>query len=160
QTIGVMVIVLAFAAMITVTTFASPIIEDRVMFAACLLLTVALVAASQVAWREPRTRAALIAIGAGVLLYHAIGFVVIYRGLVVESAARIAALRRAAPGQIVEVPPSTWPRHDNWAYGEDLQWAYMREFVAHRVFDVGGLELAPRPALAQPTPPERMHVEV
>jgi hypothetical protein len=84
----------------------------------------------------------------------------IYRDLRAESDARIAALASARPGEIVRVPPSAWPKHDAWSYGEDLANTYMREFVAHRVFDVGGLELEPLPAGAQPTPPEHMRVVV
>jgi hypothetical protein len=160
RTIALATLAIAGAAMITVTTFASPIIEDRVLFAACLYLTIALLSITAIPWQEPRARAVMIAIAAGVVLYHAIGFVVVYRDLADESRARIAVLERAAPGQVVELAPSAWPRHDSWSYGEDLQWAYMREFVAHRVFDLGGLELSPRPAGAQPTPPETIHVAV
>ena len=148
------------AGMITVTLFASPIVEDRVMLAPTLLLAIALGAATAVPWREPRARAALIVAAGAIVAYNAIGFVATYRGLAAESAARVAALEHAGPGDVVKVPPSAWPAHDAWSYGEDLQWAYMREFVAHRVFDVGGLELAPLPPGAQPTPPEHMQVAV
>jgi len=160
RSLAVIVIAVAGAAMITITTFASPIIEDRVMLAACLLLAIAFLTATAIPWRVTETRRALIAIATAVVLYHVVGFVVVYRGLYAESQARIAALEQARPGELVQLPPSDYAQRDNWSYGEDLQWAYMREFVAHRVYDLGGLELTPRPGGAQPTPPEHMRVEV
>ncbi|HEX4419773.1 MAG TPA: DUF6056 family protein [Kofleriaceae bacterium] len=160
ETIAAMVVALGFAAMIAVTIFASPIIEDRVLFASCLLVTVILVAATTIAWQEPRTRRLMIGIAGGMLAFYAVGFVVVYRQLAAESADRIAALDRAGPDDVVEVEPTAFPHRDLWSYGEDLQYAYMREFVAHRVFGVRGLELVPRPVGAQPNPPERPEVAV
>lgn len=148
------------ALMITVTTFASPIVENRVMFAPCLLLAVALVAGTTVAWHEPRTRRLLVAAACCLLGFYMAGFAIVSRQVAADSADRIAALERAASDEVVRVEPAAWPHLDIWTYGEDLQWAYMREFVAHRVFDVAGLELVPLPAGAQPTPPERRQVTV
>ncbi len=159
-TVATVVVAIAGALMIMATIMASPIIEDRVLFAPCLLITIALCATTVVPWQEPRVRAAMIAIASAVVVYHGAKFIVVYRVLDAESDARLAALRRAAPGEVVNVVPSRWFRRDRWVYGEDLRWSYMREFIAHRVFDVGGLELTPLPALAQPTPPERARVAV
>lgn len=160
ETITLMVVATAGAAMITITVFASPIIENRVLFAPCVLLTIALVAGTTVAWQEPRTRRLLVAMAGGLLVFYMAGFVIVYRGVAAESADRIAALERAAPGEVVQVKPTAWPNLGIWTYGEDLQWAYMREFVAHHVFGVANLELAPLPANAQPTPPERPQIAV
>jgi hypothetical protein len=160
ETIAVIVVATAGALLITITTFASPIVENRVMFAACLLLTVALVAATTVAWHEPRTRRLLVAMAGGVLVFYMTGFAIVSRRVATEASDRVAALERAAPDEVVRAEPATWPRLDIWTYGEDLQWAYMREFVAHRVFDVAGLELVPLPAGAQPTPPEQRQIAV
>jgi hypothetical protein len=160
RTLAVISIAMLAALLITATTFASPIVEDRVLLAPCLLITVALGAATPVVWRDGRARALLVAAAVVVLLYEGIVFVHIYRDLADESDARVAALSAARPGEVVKVAPSAWPVHDQWSYGEDLMNTYMREFVAHRVFDIGGLELDPLPAGAQPTPPEHMHVAV
>jgi hypothetical protein len=158
--VAVILVALAGAVMITVTTFASPITEDRVRFAACMLVAVGLVAATSVAWREPLARRLLVGAAAALLAFYVAGFAVVYRGLAADSADRIAALERAAPGEVVHVAPTRWPHRDIWGYGEDLQWAYMREFVAHRVYGVGGLELSPLPSGGQPSPPERSEVAV
>lgn len=160
QVLGTMLVAIAAAAMTTVTIFASPVIEDRVLFASCLLLTVALVAGTTVVWPEPRVRRLLIGFSAGVFVLYAAGFVTVYRDLAAESADRIARLDRAGPSDVVRLAPSAWPHRNMWTYGEDLQWAYMREFVAHRVFGVDQVELSPLPAAGQPNPPERPHVAV
>ena len=157
-TLALILVAIAGAAMITVTTFASPITEDRVRFAACMLVAVALIAATGVAWREPGARRLMVGTAGALLVFYVAGFAVVYRGLATDSADRIAALERAAPGQVVQVAPTQWPHRDIWSYGEDLQWAYMREFVAHRVFSVGGLELSPLLTGGQPSPPERSEV--
>ncbi|HEY0194562.1 MAG TPA: DUF6056 family protein [Kofleriaceae bacterium] len=160
DTLIAMVAALACAGMITATTFASPITEDRVMFAACLWIAVILAAALQLAWQEPRTRRLIIGLAGGMLAMYAALFLVIYRDLSAESDARIAALAHAAPDAAVEVQATAWPHRTIWTYGEDFQNAYMREFVAHRVFGVGSIELVPRLSGTQPNPPEPRHVEV
>ena len=154
-------IALAFAAAlaIVITTFASPIVEDRLFFAPCVVTAIALAMVSD-ALTEPRVRALMIAAATLVVVVHVLGFAVTYREVVVRTDARIAALQAATSRDVVTVAPTEEWRRDHWQYGEDLQFAYLRELLAHRVFDVDALELASAPGWAQPTPPEQVDVRV
>jgi hypothetical protein len=149
-----LVLAIVAALAIVVTAFASPIVEDRLFFAPCIATAIALAMASSVAWEEPWARALLIGACICVVVINAAGFAVTYRGVVDRTRDRIAAVERAAPGEVVTVPPAAGWLRDHWQFGEDLRDAYMRELLAHRIFDVRAIELADAPAWSQPNPPE------
>jgi hypothetical protein len=150
---------LAAALAIVITTFASPIVEDRLFFAPCVVTAIALAVACE-AIAEPRARALVIAVASLVVVVHVVGFAVTYRDVAARTDLRTAALRAAGSHDVVTVAPAEMWRRDHWRYGEDLQFAYMRELLAHRVFDVDALELDGAPAWLQPTPPEQVDVRV
>jgi hypothetical protein len=139
------------------TAFGSPIVEDRVFFAPCVLAAIALATVAEAAWQDRAARAALVVGAAAVVAINAVGFAVSYRRVAARVAARDAQLAAGPAGADVAVTPVDQLGRDHWTYGEDFANAYVREFVAHHVYDLDDIALADF-AWAQPTPPETVHV--
>jgi hypothetical protein len=137
---------------IVMTSLGSPIVEDRLYFAPCAVTAIGLAIACAVPLAESRVRAYLVAASAIVVVFHAIAFVAIYRDIAARTDDRLAAIASTHGRVEVEPTPAWW--RDHWQYGEDFQYAYLRELVAHRVYAMDGIELAGAPAWAQPDPPE------
>ena len=151
-------LVLVAAIGIVGTAFASPIVEDRVFFAPCLLTAVALAMVAEIAWDEPVANRRLVIAAAAVIALDATGFVIVYRDVAARTDVRVEALASAPAGAAVDVPLVGELGHDHWTYGEDFAYWYMREFVAHHVYEVDTIGLADPPSWSQPRPPEHVHV--
>ncbi len=153
-------LVIMAALAIVVTAFGSPIVEDRLYFAPCVLTVIALAIAIAVPWGEPRARAILVGASVIVVVLHAIAFTVVFHNLADHTDERLAVLAAARTTDTPALSPqSDWLR-DHWQFGEDLQNAYMRELVAHHVYGVSNIVLSPEPSWAQPNPPEVMQLEL
>ncbi len=150
-------VLLAIAAAlgIVMTSFASPIIEDRVFFAPCVATVIGLAIASAAA---SRARALLVGVAAIVVAVHVVAFVAVYRGIVERTDDRLALIERGR-GTVALPPARSWVR-DHWQFGEDFQNAYLRELVAHHFATVDGIELAGRPPWSQPNPPETASIHL
>ena len=57
---------------------------------------------------------------------------------------------------VAVVPPFRHVRRARWFWGDDFVYASLREYVAHDVFGLAGIELEGPPAWAEPTPPYRL----
>ncbi|HTR54288.1 MAG TPA: DUF6056 family protein [Kofleriaceae bacterium] len=149
---------IAAAVGIVATMFASPIVEDRLFFAPCVVTAIALAMGASVAWEEPRARKALVAGSTAVVVINAIGFALTYREVAERTQDRIATFERTGTEAIASVAPASGWERDHWQFGEDLRYAYLRELLSHRVFDMRAIELAGAPAWSQPNPLETTHV--
>jgi hypothetical protein len=153
-------VAMAAAFAIVATLFASPIVTDRVFFASCVLAAIAIGAVTDALAADRVVRRVVSAAMTAVVVIHVVGFVVVYRELSRDTDRRLAALAAAGPDDVVEIAPAREYLRDRWRYGEDFQFAYMREFVARRVYRVAGLEFDRPVAWAQPTPPETNAIAV
>lgn len=143
----------AAAGAILVTLFASPTTTDRVLFAPAVLLVCALAVVADHLFAVRRVRALITGACAIVFAYHAVRFVEVYAVGGAENRRRIAILRAAQPSTVARVPVYR-TRRARWYPADDFRIAAIREYVAHEVFDLAGIELDDRPMWAEPTPPE------
>jgi hypothetical protein len=144
---------IAAAGAILVTLFASPATTDRVLFAPAVLLVGALAVVADHLFAVRQVRALITVACAIVFAYHAVRFVQVYASGGAENRHRIAILRAARPGTVARIPAYR-PRRGRSYPADDFRIAAIREYVAHEVFDLAGIELDDRPVWAEPTPPE------
>ena len=143
----------AAAGAILVTLFASPTTTDRVLFAPAVVLACALAVVADHMLAVRQVRALITCACAVIFAYHAVRFVQVYAAGGAENRRRIAILRAARPGTVAMVPAYR-TRRSRWFPADDFRIAAIREYVAHEVFDLAGIELDDRPMWAEPTPPE------
>jgi hypothetical protein len=144
---------------IIVTLFASPVVEDRVMFASALLVVVGLaVLVDAVAVAGSVVARVAVAAAAVVVVLHVAAFAWTYRDVVERTDDRVAALDGAQLRGEPAVPLANAFR-GHWEYGEDFTFAYMREYVAHHVYGLSGIDVADAPSWSQPQPPEPVHID-
>jgi hypothetical protein len=149
----------AWASAITGTLLLSPLIGERMYFAPAVLLIVACVIAIDAFAAGDRAVArAAGGIAAAVLAVHAVVFVRVQLEAHDDAADRYARLERAAPGSIAVVPPFHRVPRSRWFWGDDFVYASLREYVAHEVFGLGGIEIEGAPRWAEPTPPYRFAI--
>jgi hypothetical protein len=126
-------LMVAAAVAITLTLYASPKLGERLYFASTALLAaaiggwvVAVVEASAATWpRRVLIGFAVVAIG-----FFAERMVATYAVAGPEGAARLAAVRAAAPGSTLTLPRFHAP-HSRWFQGEDLDGDDKRGDIAH-----------------------------
>lgn len=135
---------IAAAGSIVVTLFASPVTTERLLFAPAVLLACGLAAVVEHAITARRVRIAVTCACAVLGAYHAVRFVQVYAAARRDGLARLARLAAAAPGTTVVVPPYTTPR-SRWFRGDDFWRAEVREYVAHELYGLADIEIAPRP---------------
>jgi hypothetical protein len=144
----------AAAGAILVTLFASPTTTDRVLFAPAVLLACALAVVADHLLAVRQVRALITGACAIVFAYHAARFVQVYAVGGAENRRRIAILRAARPGTVARVPAYR-TRDSRWFPADDFRIAEIREYVAHELFDLAGIELDDHPNWAQSTLPGR-----
>jgi hypothetical protein len=125
----VLQVMAAGAVMIVMTLYASPKLGERLYFASSALLAAAIggwvVAVSAARWAQ----VALVVMAVAAHGFFAERMITTYAVAGRESAARLAALRTAAPGSTVTVPRLHAP-HSRWFQGEDLDGDDKRRDVA------------------------------
>ena len=142
------------AGSIVVTQFASPTVGERLYFAPGLLLVVACALLIERLLDDRTTRRFLVAACTVIVGYHAIRFTMVYWSAKRESDARIALLRAAAPDTIAIVPPYKGWRRSRWQWGDDFQYASLREYVANEVFDLRNIDYDRHLHWVEPAPPD------
>lgn len=144
----------AAAGAILVTLLASPTTTDRVLFAPAVVLVCALAVVADHLFAVRRVRALITAACAVVVAYHAVRVVYVYAVGGAENRRRIAILRATRPGTVAVVPPYR-TRDARWFPADDFRIAEIREYVAHELFDLAGIEFDEPPRWAQSTLPGR-----
>ena len=145
------------AFMMVATMFASPVVGERLFFAPTVLVVAGLLVAIDALFEQTVARCVLIAIATGVVVFHAVRFVAIYHDAKIDNDARLAMLASAPRGSIVTVPPYRNYKRTRWFWGDDFQYASLREYIAHEVYDLDGIDVARngvKPHWIEPTPPE------
>ena len=150
---------IAWAGAIVVTLWASPRLGERLYLAPAVLLVVALAVAMDAALAADRVlRRAVVAVAAVIVVAHGAIFLRAQIGAHADASDRFARLERAADGTVAVVPPFRAPGRSRWFWGDDFTYASLREYVAHEVFGLAGIELEGAPGWAEPTPPFRFEV--
>ncbi|MGE0395413.1 MAG: DUF6056 family protein [Kofleriaceae bacterium] len=142
------------AGSIIVTLFASPTVGERLFFASSVLLAIALTLFSQPLLEERRARRVLVGACVVIFAYHAVKFVSIYSQVKEENDDRIALLSAGPRDRVVNVPPYTHYERSRWHWGDDFQYASLREYVGNEVFDLDGIEMDRYLRWVQPSPPD------
>lgn len=140
------------------TLFASPTVGERLFFAPALLFVGALVAVAD--WLFEHAGARRVLVIAAVLLfgYQIERFVQVSWMGWRENQHRLEQLESAKPDSVVVLPPyGMWKRSRYW-WGDDFQYASLREYVANEVYDLRGIEYDRHLHWAEPTPPDRFVV--
>ena len=140
---------------IVVTQFASPTEGERLFFASGVLLVAAFAVLLERLLDDRATRRFAITVCLVVFGYHAFRFVTIYASAKRDNDARIAMLRAAPHDTVAIVPPYRIWRRSRWFWGDDLQYASLREYVANEVFDLTNIQYDRRLHWSEPSPPDR-----
>ena len=151
--LGLVAFVLGAGA-IVVTQFASPTVGERLFFASAVLFACGLAIVIEWLFEEALVRRALaiaLVIGFG---YHVVRFIGMSWAGWIENQDRLAQLEHAAPGSNVQVQPYGMWKRSRWWWGDDLQYASLREYVAHEVYDLNSIEYDRHLHWAEPTPPD------
>lgn len=142
----------AGAGAIVGTLLASPVTTERLLFAPAVLLAGGLTVVLDHLCGEPRMRKIITAACALVFAYHAVRFVEVHVAAHREARHRLALLAAGKPGEVVRVPVYATP-HSRWFRGDDFRVVELREYVAHELYGLAGIEYDHAPVWAQPTPP-------
>lgn len=147
-------LIFAAGAMV-VTLFASPTVGERLFFAPAILFVGALMVVVDWVIAE-RTARRFVMITCAVLgLYQAGRMVSVLADGYANNEARMAMLRNAPADTVVKVPPySLWKRSRYW-WGDDFQYASLREYIANEVYDLKGIEYDRPLHWSEPTPHDR-----
>jgi Family of unknown function (DUF6056) len=145
-----------WAGAITSTMLLSPLIGERLYLAPAILLVLACVVAIAPVLAADRGLARVAGgVAAALVAVHAVVFLEVQLAAHADAADRLARLERAPAGTVAVVPPFRHVRRARWFWGDDFVYASLREYVAHDVFGLAGIELEGSPAWAEPTPPYR-----
>jgi uncharacterized protein DUF6056 len=143
----------AAAGAIVVTLFASPVAVERLLFAPAVLLAAALTVVVDHLFAARRMRTLITGTCAIVFAYHAVRFLQVSAEAHAEFQQRSARIAAALPGTVAVVPPYRTPR-SRWFWGDDFKMAGVRDYVAHELHDLAGIEYDDPPSWAEPSPPD------
>jgi hypothetical protein len=150
---------IAAAGAIVVTLFASPTIGERLFFAPAVLFVGALMVLVEWLWSDRSARKWLIATMTIAGVYQGARMVQVLSEGYAQNEARMEMLRKAPPNSVVKVPPyGLWKRSRYW-WGDDFQYASLREYTANEVYDLKGIEYDRPLHWVEPTPSDRFVVK-
>jgi uncharacterized protein DUF6056 len=142
------------AGAIVVTQWASPTVGERLFFAPAVLFVLAAAVLVERLLEERATRRFVVAVCVVVFGYHAVRFVGIYWSAKRDNDERIAILRDAKPDTVAVVPPYKIWRRSRWFWGDDFQYASLREYIANEVFDLENIQYDRHLHWVEPSPPD------
>ena len=160
QVLG-MLALLGAAGGIVATLFASPSVGERLYFAPAVLVAAALLIVVDWVFADRSARRWLIGACSIAFAYQAFRMMTVLADGYAENQARIAKLRAAPPNSVVKVPPYSgdlWKR-TRWWWGDDFQYASLREHVANEIFDLHGIERDRFLRWVEPTSIDRFVIE-
>ena len=140
---------------IVCTQFASPTVGERLFLAPAVLFAAAL--AVVVAWlfEDARVRRGVMVVVGLLFAYHLVRFIDVLRDGYLENQARMELLAKAPDGSVVKIAPYALWKRSRWWWGDDFQYASLREYVANEVYDLRGIEYDRPLHWAEPSPPDR-----
>ncbi|HUQ04215.1 MAG TPA: DUF6056 family protein [Kofleriaceae bacterium] len=128
------------AGAIVVTLFASPTASERLFFAPAVFFAMTGLVLLHVLFTEKHARRAVTGLAGIAVAAHATWGLVTYTEAWAEGKARARILERTPPGEIAYVPPFTQFTRNLWFLGDDFDYASLREYVAHEVYGIAGIE--------------------
>jgi hypothetical protein len=153
-TMAAVIGLIAAAGVIVATQFASPTVGERLFFAPGVLLVIACALIVEPMLEDRTVRRAVAIAFSIVFAWHAARFVGVYWLAKRDNDARIALLRAGKPGSVVQVPPYGARRRTRWFWGDDFQYASLREYVANEVFDLHNIQYSRSVHWSEPSPPD------
>ncbi|MBE7450089.1 MAG: hypothetical protein HS111_14655 [Kofleriaceae bacterium] len=140
------------AGSIVVTLFASPTASERLFFAPAVLLALAVLVLLHLLVTAARVRRVILAVAGLAVAAHATWGLVVYVRAHADGAERERILSSTPPDQVALVPPFRQFQRNLWFLGDDFDYASLREYVAHEVYGIAGIDLD-RPAKSEPQAP-------
>lgn len=141
-----------------ITQFASPTVGERLFFAPAVLFVGALGLAIEWLFVDRMIRRVVVIALAIVFGYHVFRFIDVVGDGYAENQQRIAMLAAAQPNSVVKLPPYALWKRSRWWWGDDFQYASLREYIANEVYDLNGIEYDRNLHWAEPSPPDRFVV--
>jgi len=160
QLIAFFVLIAAAGGMVA-TLFASPTVGERLFFAPAVLFTGALLLVIDWLCADRMAQRFLMISCAILFAYQAFRMLVTLEEGYELNQTRLAILRGAPANTIAKVPAYSgdrWKR-TRWWWGDDFQYASLREYVANEVFDLKGIEYDGHYRWVEPTPIDRFVVK-
>ncbi len=153
-TLAVALVLIASAFGMVATLFASPTVGERLFFAPAVLFVGALVLLADWLFEQRASRRVLVLVAIVLFGYQLERMVQITWTGWEQNQARMAQLAAAKPDTVAIVRPyGLWKRSRYW-WGDDLQYASLREYVANEVYGLHGIEYDRHLHWAEPTPPD------
>jgi hypothetical protein len=137
------------AGAIIVTLFASPTASERLFFAPAVFFAIAGLTLLVVVFELRAVRRAVTSVAAVVIAIHAAWGLLTYVEAYGEGKDRERILEATRPGEVALVPPYTQFTRNLWYLGDDFDYASLREYVAHEVYGIAGIEFD-RPVKGEP----------
>jgi hypothetical protein len=137
------------------TQFASPTVGERLFLAPAVLFAAALVVVVAWLFEDARVRRGVMIVVGLLFAYHLVRFVDVLGDGYRENQARMELLAKAPNDTVVQVPPFGLWKRSRWWWGDDFQYASLREYVANEVYDLRGIEYDRPLHWAEPSPPDR-----
>ena len=154
RVLAIVALIVAAGGMVT-AQFASPTVGERLYFAPAVLTVCALAIALDWLFAEAAVRRVALIVGGVLFAYHIFMFTTVLAEGHAENAARLALLEHAPANTVVKVPPyALWKRTRYW-WGDDLQYASLREYIANEVYDLRGIEYDRELHWVEPSPHDR-----
>jgi hypothetical protein len=150
--------VLATGVMIA-TQFASPTVGERLHFAPAVLLIAALLVIADWLFADRAARRVLVGVCGVMFAYYVYMMADVLATGHAQNQERIAILKSTPDGTVAKVPPYGLWKRTRWWWGDDLQYASLREYVGNEVFDLRGIEYDRHLHWVEPTPKDRFVVK-
>ncbi|HEY5946296.1 MAG TPA: DUF6056 family protein [Kofleriaceae bacterium] len=149
---------LAGAGGMVATLFASPTVGERLFFAPAILFIGALLAVIEWLFAERLARRFLVVCCAILFGYYVYRMVDVLAEGYAQNQSRMTQLASAPANSTPEVPPYGLWKRSRWWWGDDFQYASLREYVANEVYDLRGIEYDRHLHWVEPTPHDRFVV--
>ena len=154
----VVALILAAGGMVA-TLFASPTVGERLFFAPAILFIAALLVVVEWIFAERAARRLIVAVCTVMFGYYVFKMATVLADGYAQNQARMHQLATAADNTIPQVPPYGLWKRSRWWWGDDFQYASLREYVANEVYDLRGIEYDRHLHWVEPTPKDHFVVE-
>ena len=151
--VAVVALIVAAGGMVC-TQFASPTVGERLFFAPAVLFAAALAIVIDWLCSDARALRIIALVGGLLFAYHIVRFVDVLADGYAENQHRMELLARAPANSDVKLPPYALWKRSRWWWGDDLQYASLREYVANEVYDLHSIDYDRPLHWSEPAPPD------
>lgn len=153
-----MIALIVAAGGMVATQFASPTVGERLFFAPAVLMAAALAIVVDWIFTDTRVRRGMLAVAGVLFAYHVVRMVDTLADGYEENQRRIQIFEAAPADTIVKVPPYALWKRTRWWWGDDFQYASLREYVANEVYDLKNIDYDRPLHWSEPAPPDHFVV--